>query len=224
MMTWRTILVTMLALASTFAAVPSQAAVTLQMSGVFVRMPLIDPQTGTLAVRAAFEVGVPTPWSVEMTLDSRGHNYEWAVRSWCLNIADRQFCDETAQDSVARRPRFSAEVDFILRNDDDYLPTLPGNERIFFLASFDSPTYNFKPFNAEAEYLNNVRFAAFTIGKADDTGSVYYFTDDKPQISVSIDGTFVGKGGVPEPQTWAIMLLGFAAIGASLRRGAVTKA
>lgn len=65
----------------------------------------------------------------------------------------------------------------------------------------------------------------FTGGTSTSTNENVYLdvTDDESSANYTVTYTY-DPGGVPEPSTWAMMLLGFGAIGASIRRRRVVVA
>jgi hypothetical protein len=101
-------------------------------------------------------------------------------------------------------------------------------------------TYTLAPSGADAQQgsdgtgVNELRFAGTTAGSYDTftqsfattVGQVYDYTfnlansgnpADGFRVTVNAQAVTAG-GGVPEPATWAIMLLGFGGLGAALRR------
>ena len=64
------------------------------------------------------------------------------------------------------------------------------------------------------------------VGFTDPGASITSLTISVPFDLISVDDVRLGAAGVPEPATWAMMILGFAAMGSVLRRrhGAVTAA
>ena len=83
-------------------------------------------------------------------------------------------------------------------------------------------------------FNGSVLVTSFNVAVASGTGSVFSVTGTNPfnSITVSsettgyavIDNFSFGESAVPEPDTWAMMLLGFGAIGCAMRRRQRVKA
>jgi hypothetical protein len=72
-------------------------------------------------------------------------------------------------------------------------------------------------FDTPPELGNNIAFAGIT--SAQGVTSFHWTATNGQYLDTAIDNIFVGSPtGVPEPSTWAMMLLGFGAIGVAMRR------
>uniref|UniRef100_UPI003982F4AA PEPxxWA-CTERM sorting domain-containing protein n=1 Tax=Phenylobacterium sp. TaxID=1871053 RepID=UPI003982F4AA len=61
-------------------------------------------------------------------------------------------------------------------------------------------------------------FSYFTEGALGAAGVYHAVLLDFDHSILTVTDNGTGGGGVPEPATWAVMLVGFAGIGAALRR------
>jgi hypothetical protein len=91
---------------------------------------------------------------------------------------------------------------------------------IFFDAPGDTDIYNFPQYNdrnSALSFVFNTIDTSFTLSFTSTLDQ--HYTDEAWGVDnlLITDGLAGGPGGIPEPSAWALMILGFGAVGAGLR-------
>lgn len=93
----------------------------------------------------------------------------------------------------------------------------------FLISAVDSLGNPEAPFAFDLAIGNGDTFYAFLASNGESITNVHYSADNPPgsitilkQVRIDLAGQF--NSGVPEPATWAMMLLGFGGIGVAMRR------
>lgn len=203
--------------AAALVAAPAGAAVTYNFTGSF------DSQSHSgLPIAADLPFDVDSDWSFTMTVDVVGAPLggnpflSYAATEWSLTIGSATYTDTDPGVGFfagAGNPDTMTRVEVFLPAA-DYAPSVPGLETFYFgvmsLPVFGSTLPSVNP----AKFLgNNPDEVAAVLQVINGTNRAEFYTE-LTLTSAEITGSF----GVPEPSTWAMMILGVGLTGAALRR------
>ncbi|MBX3484058.1 PEPxxWA-CTERM sorting domain-containing protein [Phenylobacterium sp.] len=196
---------------------PAAAAVTVQMSGTMdtkeLGSGLLSPQ-----LDADFAHDVPMAWTFTMTFEDPGQQGYWDASAWAFTLGDLSFDSTTTTAEAAYAYNVSIQTNYTIVLWGDFAPSLPGDELLLLSTNFlRLPTGGPRsPSTDPADYFAaRTQDAGATVRGYPGSDSVRFFGSI---TSISFDGAFLPNQGVPEPSTWALMILGFGAAGAMLRR------
>ncbi|MBX3485689.1 PEPxxWA-CTERM sorting domain-containing protein [Phenylobacterium sp.] len=199
---------------------PAAAAVTVQMSGTL-DTKVVDGALGS-QVDADFAHDVPMAWTLSMTFEDPGQQGIWDASAWAFTLGDLSFDSTTTTASSANVYNISIQTSYFIALRGDFAPSLPGDELLYLSTNFlRLPTGGPRsPSTDPADYFAaRTQDAGARVSSSSLSGPSGGYVDFRGSItSISFDGAFLPNQGVPEPSTWALMILGFGAAGAMLRR------
>jgi hypothetical protein len=121
---------------------------------------------------------------------------------------------------------FSCDMTNVAGDNDDSVDANPGNGNLITVGSDNDPFTAASPGSPQSNYLldhERYNLSPF-ITKGDTSIKLHTLNPSNDDniflevFSVSGVGVVHGNGGVPEPATWAMMLMGFFGLGAMMRR------
>lgn len=206
------------------AAAGSAQAVTMTFSGTLI---YTDNQ-GVNGAELAADTGVsiPSPFTLVMTVnDVSTPSGRWTITGFDITAGTLHYSASDAdagwQDGEVEQS--GSQFGFTGSSHGDYVPTFAGDERLGVDGFFHFGQGYIKPPSDPAAYLGADNYIEFNLAALAGQASAVW-TNDVPGgplsgslSSVSIDGTFI-RDVVPEPGAWSMMILGFGAAGAMLRR------
>lgn len=202
----------------------ASAAVTMTVTGSFIDQMVAFPNGPDVA--AAADISIPSTYVATMVFNEHSNSDgTWNVESFSVDVDGKHFAASSADagwNSSSQLGFYGTQFGAGATSTADFLPGLAGNEQVSLGFLFHLPDPFVAPPTDPAEYLaadSRATLAFQSVG-----GQVAYTsweTDQNrvlpPPTSVSFDGAFI-RDVVPEPGAWALMLVGFGAAGAALRR------
>jgi hypothetical protein len=222
------LLVALSLLLAPFAA--AQAAVSLNVQGSLNIQDSYGDPVSAAALAAALGVAPPANFSVTMTFDE---SPGWTAQSIDLTIGDRHWSRDSSDSEYGYIAAFGGV--FMTAAFQEFDATLGRTQVVAWAMYFDgAQNSELGPSNDPADYLAASRFYANFHVAFPDEASVFLRLNpasltgpNEPVSSVTIDGHFTPfppPAPAPEPATWAMMIIGFGGVGATVRRRSIALA